>query len=121
MRGNQLRSRFSILELGNSTIGTKDGKAAWRKLVAGFEASLPLRHHEKGTLTELAGYLYSRTGGSIGSLSRLITGSAIQAITDPTISVERVDEDLLSQQVLDGTAESFYANYRAGNRKEATA
>ena len=106
-RGRQLSGRFTRLPLTRINVATDDGKARWLSIIRGFEKSLPLRHHEVGSLTELAPYLYSRTGGSIGSLARLITGAAIETITDPDITIERVDVDLLETRTLDIAAETF--------------
>ena len=62
--------------------GTAEQKATWRSLVAAMEASLRLHSHKPGTLTGLGEYLFSRTGGAIGSLSQLVRGVAVLAIED---------------------------------------
>lgn len=67
--------------------GRRPSVAMWcsrRDLVTGFDAMLQLDHHKPGTLTRLAPYLYSRTAGSISSLSMLIRSAAVAVIMDGT-------------------------------------
>ncbi len=58
-----------------------------------------------------AEYLYQRTGGSIGSLGRLLTGVAIDLIQNGA-PLERLDRANLDAYTLDLTAETFYENVR---------
>jgi len=108
-RGQQLSARFDIIPMTRFNPSKTEDVKTWRKLVTGFEKSLPLRHHELGTLAGMTDYLYERTNGSIGSLSRLITGSAIEVITNPDITVESLDHDLFESRRLDYAAESARA------------
>ena len=64
--------------------------------------------HERGTLAKDALYLYERTGGSIGSLAKLITGCAIQTILDGDPDNERIDRAVLDSRQLDYNAESLH-------------
>ena len=50
---------------------------------------LRLHRHRAGTLTGLGRYLHRRTGGMIGSLSRLIRAAAIQSVLDGTEAITR--------------------------------
>ncbi|MGV8895054.1 MAG: TniB family NTP-binding protein [Rhodoglobus sp.] len=125
-RGKQLASRFSLVEMTRFNLGNPDHLKIWRGLLPAFEKALPLRHHEPGTLASLSDYLWQRTDGSIGSLSRLINGSAIEVITNPNITVERIDEALLQSRKLDLTAEQRFkirpaAKTRSTSATKATA
>lgn len=111
-RGQQLMSRFSVVELEKYVWSNADHRKEWKTLIRGFEAELQLRHHPVKTLDSLAEYLYERTGGSIGSLSRLLTGAAIDLLQNKA-KVELLDEALLDTYTLDLTAETFYRNARA--------
>jgi hypothetical protein len=109
-RGQQLSARYNILEMQRFNLAKADDRKNWKAIVASFENSLPLRHHEAGTLTALSDYMYERTSGSLGSLSQLITGSAAEVINNPHIAREAIDMELLESRVLDYTAETNRAN-----------
>ncbi|WP_168626983.1 TniB family NTP-binding protein [Cryobacterium sp. BB307] len=111
-RGQQIASRFSILEMTPFSLSDAADRRSWRGLIPAFERELLLHEHETGTLAELSDYLFARTGGSIGSLGRLITGSAIEAITNPNLP-ERIDKALLDSRKLDHTAETAHARSQA--------
>lgn len=59
----------------------------WGDLVALCEDMLVLARYQPGTLAADAGYLFERTGGSIGSLRALVTDAATRAILDGTETV----------------------------------
>lgn len=109
-RGSQIGGRFTALEMTRLNSTDAEDRATWARLVSTLEKKLPLRHHEPGTLKKLAPYLYDRTSGSIGSLSRLITGAAIETIANPGIAKEALDKDLLDTRVLDIAAETARKN-----------
>lgn len=108
-RGQQIGGRFALLELHRYNIANSHEAKTWRTLIKTFEERLPLRHHELGTLVPMADYLFERTSGSIGSLGRLLTGAAIDAITNDSITTERIDRALLDAQQLDDAAETARA------------
>ncbi|QEW04638.1 TniB family NTP-binding protein [Microbacterium lushaniae] len=108
-RGQQLSSRFAVLELKRYVWSDPSDRASWKKLIRGFEQMLQLRDHPVKTLDEHARYLYDRTGGSIGSLGRLLTGAAIDLVQRGADS-ERLDPAVLDGYTLDLTAENFYRN-----------
>ena len=76
-------------------------------LVEAFEAHLHLVNHKTGTLPRLSSYLYTRTGGHIGSLAHLVKKAAITAILDCT---ERITKDLLETIHIDIAAQRAEAN-----------
>jgi len=108
-RGQQLKSRFAVLELHRYQWSNAQHRKEWKGLVRGFERQLQLRDHPAGTLDSHLEYLYQRTGGSIGSLGRLLTGAAIDLIQrrEP---VERLQTTHLDAYRLDYTAELFFQN-----------
>lgn len=107
-RGQQLAGRFTVLNMTPFNLANSDDRATWKGLLPGFENELLLTAHEPGTLRDLSDYLFERTGGSIGSLARLVTGAALRAITDPKLP-ERVDRSLMDTIRLDFTAEQHHA------------
>ncbi|TFC23371.1 hypothetical protein E3O46_02050 [Cryobacterium glucosi] len=115
-RGQQLSGRFTVLHMERFKLTNPSDRKAWRAVIATFEKELPLRHHELGTLPAMSDYLFERTSGSIGSLGRLLTGSAIETIINPDITREELTLRLLESRRLDIAAES--ARSRATNRKK---
>lgn len=110
-RGQQLRSRFSVLELERYTWANVDHRKQWKRLVRSFEDHLQLAAHPVGTLNAEAEYLWERTNGSIGSLGRLLTGPAIDLIQNRA-DVEKLDRAQLAGYTLDLNAEAFYRNLK---------
>ncbi|MFF0458422.1 AAA family ATPase [Nocardia africana] len=71
----------------------------WRALIKAIEGQLVLVRLEAGQLRELDRYLFTRTGGHIGSLMTLITRGCFKAITTGTetltaalLDTVRIDE-----------------------------
>jgi hypothetical protein len=83
-RGEQIAGRFSMTRTGPFGRGQQ-----WESLIAALEDSLRLHHHCDGTLTGLAPYLHSRSGGMIGSLLRLVRSAAVQAVLDGSEAIEK--------------------------------
>jgi hypothetical protein len=75
---------------------------AWGQLAKAIEAHLVLAAARPGDLHKLAGYLYERTGGHIGSLITLITRGCYRAIARGR---ERISRDLLDSIRIDEAAE----------------
>ncbi|MFJ2194005.1 TniB family NTP-binding protein [Kitasatospora sp. NPDC087861] len=101
VRGQQLAARASLIDTGALPLrhGTRE---PFRDLAAAMDNALDLDHHRPGTLPRLAGYLHARTGGRIGSLSRLVRQAAITTILDGT---ERITRAVLDDIDLDHLAE----------------
>jgi hypothetical protein len=114
-RGRQIAGRFTLIPARPFDYGTTAQKDTWRSLVSTMEASLRLHRHQPGTLTGLEEYLFSRTGGMIGSLSQLVRGAAILAIQDGT---EQVTRDLLDLVPVDHAAQRS-ATRLAGRKARA--
>jgi hypothetical protein len=96
-RGEQIAGRFGMIRTGPFP---RD--AQWGALIAALEYSLRLHRHAPGTLPGLDLYLHQRTGGSIGTLLRLIRGAAVQAILDgseciTTQTLESINADIAAE------------------------
>jgi hypothetical protein len=98
VRGRQIAGRCVL-----TSTGPFPYQQEWEALVATMEAALRLHRHEPGSLARLDRYLHNRTGGMIGSLSHLIRGSAITAISDGS---EAITQELLDRIPLDHAAQS---------------
>lgn len=113
-RGNQLAGRFSMLEMDRFNLSDPEDRKTWRGLIKAFEQDLLLAEHDVGSLAAHTQYLFDRTGGSIGSLGNLLTGSAIAAIEFG--KRECIDLDLLETMTLDYAAEQYYLGTLAKKR-----
>ncbi|MFG2721439.1 TniB family NTP-binding protein [Streptomyces sp. NPDC048416] len=101
-RGRQIAGRFVVIPVAPFSYATTGDKEAWRGLVSTLESTLRLHEHAPGPLSALSGYLFHRTGGMIGNLSRLIRGAAVLAIEDGSRSIT---EELLELVPIDFAAE----------------
>ncbi len=117
-RGQQLKNRFTALHLTRYEWSNPEQRKQWGGLVQGFEKHLLLRNHPVKTLAPHYHYLWERTGGSIGSLGRLLTGTAIDLIQNGADD-EILTRELLDAYTLDHAAEEFYAKVRS-RRKAST-
>lgn len=104
-RGQQIAGRFAALELRPFNTRTEEDRHLWLKFLAAYEAQLVLTDHTPSSIPAMHDYLYRRTGGSIGSLTRLLSSAAIEAITNPTLP-ETITEALLNSITIDHTAEA---------------
>jgi hypothetical protein len=112
-RGEQLASRFSMLQLAPAGYADPDEKRAWANQIRDIEQALPLRHHNVGAMAKIAGELHKRTSGSLPALTRLLYAAATEAIRSRKITTEQIDPDLLMSQKLD------YANQAARAARSA--
>jgi len=106
-RGRQIAGRFATLQLNPLHHGVEADRRTWGGLINAFEKELLLSEHVLGTLAREARYLWERTGGSIGSLGRLLTGAAIEAITNPNLR-ETINRELLEGGRIDHHAEDAF-------------
>jgi hypothetical protein len=112
-RGEQLASRFSMLQLAPTGYAGSEARTAWVKQIRDIERALPLRHHRVGTMAKIAGELHQRTSGSLPALTRLLYAAATEAIRSRKITTELIAPDLLLSQKLD------YANQAARAARSA--
>jgi len=100
-RGRQIAARFTMMPIERYHPSSEDDHETWRGIIEQFEDALPLLNHKAGSLVALSAYLLERTNGSIGSLGRLINGTANGAVG----TTEAVTRELLDKKVLDFAAE----------------
>ena len=84
VRGKQIAGRCVLINTGPFPCD-----AGWKGLVATLESALRLHRHQPGSLTRQARYLHRRTGGMIGSLSRLVRAAAQLAILEGDEAITR--------------------------------
>lgn len=104
-RGQQIAGRFAALEMRPFNTRTTEERHLWVQFLTAYENQLTLTDLEPNSIRSMHDYLYRRTGGSIGSLSRLLSSAAIEAITNPTLP-ETITEALLDSITIDHTAEA---------------
>jgi hypothetical protein len=109
-RGQQLSARFVRADLTRFNHSDPVQAHEWKAIVSKFEKSLNLAEHIPGTLVKMSPYLHARTNGSIGSLGKLVAGTAIDLILNPDGRPEAITEDLLRDEILDMAAETAYKN-----------
>lgn len=97
-RGEQIAGRFAMIRAGPFP---RDAQRT--SLIAAPEHSLRLHRHVPGTLPGLDLCLHQRTGGSTGTLPRLIRSAAIQAILDGS---ERITTQTPESIKVDAAAET---------------
>ena len=90
----QTGRRWTRLELPPFEIASDEGRQHWQGLLKATERQLVLARARPGMLTGLAGYLFERTSGHIGSFITLITRGCFKAI--------RAGEEMLTAALLDG-------------------
>ena len=105
VRGQQLAGRFSLVDIETFETNSPESRKEWLGVIKGFEDALPLHSHKTKSLMAMHAYLFDRTGGSIGSLAKLLTNAARQSILDGS---EAVTREHLDEQVLDSAAEKYY-------------
>ena len=104
-RGDQIAGRFTEVPTHPFPFNQE-----WKGLIAQMEGTLLLREHKPGTLTGLARFIHTRTGGMIGTLSHQIRGAAVNAILDKTEKITKtgllaVDLDIASRRKKPGSGQ----------------
>ena len=103
--GAQFAGRSTCVRLDHFEIDTSRGLLEWRGAIHGFEKQLALLNHAPTTLLPLADYLWSRTYGSLGALSRLLTTAAVDLIAAGEPALETITIERLESIKLDLTTE----------------
>jgi hypothetical protein len=107
----QTARRWTRLTLHPFRIADDSARAQWRALLLGIERNLVLADLRPGALAdELAGYLFARTTGHIGSLMTLINRGAGRAVRR---GEETLTQDLLDTVKIDEGAEQARAPLQA--------
>jgi len=99
----QTGRRTTPLGLAPFGIGTEQGRQDWRRLLLAIEQRLVLSAKPPGMLADdLAGYLFARSTGHIGSLMTLINRGCQRAVRT---GAERLGADLLDRVKIDAASE----------------
>lgn len=107
MASAPVAGRLALHKLEPFRFKTAAQQRGWRTLLSYIERELVLMQAPERMLSgELADYLYDRTGGYIGSLSRLIKNAAVLAIEG---GEERFTESLLDEVDIDAAAHAAAA------------
>lgn len=107
----QTARRWTRLTLDPFTISDDPGRRQWRSLLLAIEKHLILAGAHPGMLADdLAGYLFARTTGHIGSLMTLVNRGAQRAIRR---GGETLTEELLDTVKIDEAAEQARAQIQA--------
>jgi hypothetical protein len=107
----QTARRWTRLTLDPFTIGDEPGRRQWRSLLLAVEKHLILADAHPGMLADdLAGYLFARTTGHIGSLMTLVNRGARRAIRH---GGEALTTELLDTVKIDEAAEQARAQIQA--------
>ena len=107
----QTRRRFTVHALGSFTDETGDAYAAWLSHLKAVEEDLPLLDKTPGMLTDgdTPAYLLRRTGGVVGTLTRLMMESSLAVLgqrpTGPGTG-EYLTREILDYITLDDAAEN---------------
>lgn len=103
--GAQFASRSSMVRLGPLPYNTAADRELWKGVIHRFEEQFALLDHPPTTLFPDADYLWQRTRGSMGALSRLLTTAALELIEEGKPRDERLTRKLLDSIPLDLTTE----------------
>jgi len=107
----QTARRWTRLTLDPFTISDEPGRRQWRSLLLAVEKHLILADAHPGMLADdLAGYLFARTTGHIGSLMTLVNRGARRAVRH---GGEALTAELLDTVKIDEAAEQARAQIQA--------
>lgn len=104
-RGQQIRSRFTQVDLNPYSWAALEDREYWEDIVKALERRLPLLAQPDGSVAALTAYLHDRTGGSLGSLTQLIGIAAQDAIAS---GAEGFDREDLEDIEIDARAQAHY-------------
>jgi len=102
--GRQLSGRFAIHEIQHFTLASAKQRSLWRALVRAFEKELLLFSHEPKSLDEFSDHLHDITGGSIATLSKVLSGCARDLIANNDPDNESITLELIDAQLRDMAA-----------------
>lgn len=107
----QTRRRFTVHTLGSFTDETSEAFTGWLSHLKAVEQDLPLLDKAPGMLTDgdTPAYLLRRTGGVVGTLTRLVTEASLHVLgrqpCEP-LTGEYLSREILDSVVLDHAAEN---------------
>ncbi|MGV2900121.1 AAA family ATPase [Microbacterium sp. AGC62] len=115
--GDQFAGRSSFVALDHFEVDTEEERRLWGGIVYAFEQQLGLLAQEPRSLLLLADYLWDRTSGSIGTLSRLLTTVALDLIATGDPGNEFITEQHLETVRGDLVSERAYQRTRKNEAK----
>ena len=115
--GEQFAGRSAYVGLEHFTIDNPDERKLWAGIIFAFEQQLGLLAQAPKSLPLLGDYLWARTRGSIGSLSRLLTTAALELIAEGVPEKEVITQERLETVRLDMRSERAYARENADAAK----
>jgi len=121
--GAQFASRSTLVRLDKLGSRTAKERALWGGVINVFEEKLGLLNQEPRSLLMEADYLWERTRGSLGALSRLLTTVALDLIEDGDPDAEFITREHLESVNLDmaSALDEFRARELEGSAQKATA
>lgn len=114
----QTALRFTRQEINPWPLKTAQDKAFWQAAVKAFEMRLVLLDHKPHSLLKLWDYLYDRTQGHIGSLTKLVNEGALEAVET---GAEAITRELLDDLKTHIGSQKVYDRKRALVAEAATA
>lgn len=109
--GRQITGRFSLIRMDPYSSANEIERTSWRKLVAGFESTLPLFAQPKGSLVAMSDLLMARTGGSINTLHKALSACTVELIRAGAPEAETISEEQIRGLLLNIDAEEDYTSH----------
>lgn len=122
--GEQFAARSTLVRLNHFTTNDPNERKLWGAIVYAFEKQLGLLAQAPKSLPAAhADYLWSRTRGSLGALSRLLTTVALDLIVEGDPTKEFITREHMDTVRLDLTSEREYEREgaRASQARKVTA
>lgn len=111
--GEQFAARSVLVKFDRLGYDTPEERRLWGQVLRAFEAQLGLLAQKPKDIMALDDYLWHRTQGSIGALSRLLTSAALDLIDAGKPAQERITKELLAGITLDLVTEREVGNVTA--------
>lgn len=99
--GEQFAARSVLVKFDRLGYDTPEERRLWGQVLRGFETKLSLLAQKPKDIMSLNDYLWHRTQGSIGALSRLLTNAALDLIDAGEPENERITKEALAGIMLD--------------------
>lgn len=124
--GEQFAARSVLVKFDRLGYDTPDERRAWGQVLRAFVAQLGLLAQESKDIMALDDYLWHRTQGSIGALSRLLTSAALDLIDagEPEneritkASLEGIKLDLVTERAAGATSAPVKVTAQKSRKKE---
>ncbi len=99
--GEQFAARSVLVKFDRLGYDTPEERRLWGQVLRAFETKLALLAQQPRDIMSLDDYLWHRTQGSIGALSRLLTSAALDLIDADKPENERITKEVLASIALD--------------------